>query len=93
MHFFSCPFTVICHDGAMKQSEIRQTIVQVVHGNLRYCTPNDPVCMDRVKNAFNKGKEGYTIQSAEEVQDDIITDLTLLQNEINIAGSFNSAQL
>ncbi len=77
----------------MKQSEIRQTIVQLVHGNLRYCTPNDPVCMDRVKNAFHKGKEGYTIQSAEEVLGDIITDLTLLRDEIGITSSFNSAQL
>jgi len=66
----------------MKQSEIRQTIVQVVHGNLRYCTPNDPVCMDRVKNPFNKGKEGFTIQSAEEVLEDIIVDLTLLQKKL-----------
>ena len=77
----------------MKQSEIRQTIVQVVHGNLRYCTPNDPVCMDRVKDPQNKGKDGYTIQSAEEVLDDIICDLTLLQDEVRIASSFNSAEL
>ena len=60
---------------------------------MRYCTPNDPVCMDRVKNAFNKGKEGYTIQSAEEVLDDIITDLTLLRDEVGVTASFNSAQL
>ena len=77
----------------MKQGEIRQTIVQVVHGNLRYCTPNDPVCMDRVKEVENKGKEGYTIQSAEEVLDDIITDLTALKDELRIESSFKSAQL
>ena len=77
----------------MKQSEIRQTIAQVVHGNLRYCTPNDPVCMDRVKNAFNKGKEGYTIQSAEEVLNDIISDLTALEDELMINSSFESAEL
>ena len=80
----------------MKQSEIRQTIVQLVHGNLRYCTPNDPICVKQVEKLgdhANKGREGYTIQSAEEVLDDIITDLTLLQDEINITASFNSAQL
>ena len=68
----------------MKQSEIRQTISQIVHGNLRYCTPNDSICMERVKEPENKGKEGYTIQSAEEVLEDIIVDLTLLKKELDI---------
>jgi hypothetical protein len=80
----------------MKQSEIRQTIVQLVHGNLRYCTPNDPICVKQVEKLgdhANKGKEGYTIQSAEEVLEDIIVDLKSLQNRISIAASFNSAQL
>jgi len=80
----------------MKQSEIRQTIVQLVHGNLRYCTPNDPICVKQVEKLgdhANKGKEGYTIQSAEEVLDDIITDLKSLQNQVSITASFNSAQL
>ena len=77
----------------MKQSEIRQTIVQLVHGNLRYCTPNDPICMDRVKEPENKGKEGYTIQSAEEVLNDIISDLTALEDELRIESSFQSAEL
>ena len=77
----------------MKQSEIRQTIVQLVHGNLRYCTPNDPICMDRVKEPENKGKEGYTIQSAEEVLNDIISDLTALEDELRIESSFQSAKL
>ena len=67
--------------------------MQVVHGNLRYCTPNDSICMDRVKELENKGKEGYTIQSAEEVLDDIICDLTLLQDELRINSSFESAEL
>ena len=77
----------------MKQSEIRQTIVQLVHGNLRYGTPNDPICMDRVKEPENKGKEGYTIQSAEEVLNDIISDLTALEDELRIESSFQSAKL
>jgi hypothetical protein len=49
--------------------------------------------MDRVAEQENKGKEGYTIQSAEEVLDDIITDLTALQDELRIESSFQSAQL
>ncbi len=77
----------------MKQGEIRQTIMQLVHGNLRYCTPNDPICMDRVKEPENKGKEGYTIQSAEEVLNDIISDLTALEDELRIESSIQSAEL
>ena len=70
--------------------------MQVVHGNLRYCTPNDPNCMkqlEKLGDHANKGKEGYTIQSAEEVLDDIICDLTLLQDELRINSSFESAEL
>ena len=77
----------------MTQGEIRQTIMQLVHGNLRYCTPNDPICMERVKEPENKGKEGYTIQSAEEVLNDIISDLTSLEDELMIESSFQSAEL
>ena len=77
----------------MTQGQIRQTIMQLVHGNLRYCTPNDPICMDRVKEPENKGKEGYTIQSAEEVLNDVISDLTALEDELMIESSFQSAEL
>ena len=77
----------------MTQGEIRQTIMQITHGNLRYCTPNDPICKERVAERRHQGEEGYTIQSAEEVLDDIISDLTSLQNEIRIESSFQSAQL
>ena len=77
----------------MTQGQIRQMIMQITNGNLRYCTPNDPICMDRVTEEENKGKEGFTIQSAEEVLDDIITDLTLLQDELRIESYFQSAQL
>tara|TARA_A100001011_G_C14265191_1_gene824326 strand:- start:1441 stop:1674 length:234 start_codon:yes stop_codon:yes gene_type:complete len=77
----------------MTQGEIRQTIMQITHGNLRYCNPNDPICKERVAERRHQGEEGYTIQSAEEVLDDIISDLTSLQNEIRIESSFQSAQL
>ena len=77
----------------MTQGQIRQMISQIVNGNLRYCTPNDPICMDRVAEEENKGKEGFTIQSAEEVLNDIICDLTALEDELRIESSFQSAQL
>ena len=38
-------------------------------------------------------QEGYTIQSANEVLDDIIQDLKSLQNELNIEASFQSANI
>ena len=77
----------------MKQSKIRKLILHITEGNLRYCDPKDPICMERVKNPFHKGCEGFTIQSAEEVLEDIIVDLKSLQNQISITASFNSAQL
>tara|TARA_R110000782_G_scaffold38067_2_gene89697 strand:+ start:2854 stop:3087 length:234 start_codon:yes stop_codon:yes gene_type:complete len=77
----------------MKQSKIRKLILDITEGNLRYCDPKDPICMDRVKNPFHKGCEGFTTQSAEEVLDDIIVDLKLLQDELSITASLNSAQL
>ena len=40
--------------------------------------------MDRVENPFHKGCEGFTIQSAEEVLDDLIVDLKSLQSELRI---------
>lgn len=77
----------------MKQSKLRKLILDITQGNLRYCDPKDPICMDRVENPFHKGCEGFTIQSAEEVLDDIIADLQSLQYELNTTASFNSAQL
>ena len=71
----------------MKQSELRKTILDITKGNLRYCDPKDPICMDRAENPFHKGCEGFTIQSAEEVLEDIIVDLKSLQRELQIKQS------
>jgi len=71
----------------MKQSQLRKTILDITQGNLRYCDPKDPICMDRVENPFHKGCEGFTIQSAEEVLEDIIVDLKSLQRELQIKQS------
>ena len=74
----------------MKQEKIRDTIKQLVSGNLRWCDPNDEINYSLPKW---KVPEGFTHQSAEEVLDDIIVDLKSLQDELNITASFNSAQL
>ena len=74
----------------MTQSEIRAMILNLVKGNLRWCDPGDPM---NVKKAEDLGIDYFTTQSAEEVLDDIITDLTSLQDELRIESSFQSAQL
>jgi|TARA_R100001377_G_C3083308_1_gene73175 hypothetical protein len=74
----------------MKQEKIRDTIKQLVSGNLRWCDPNDEINYSLPKW---KVPEGFTHQSAEEVLDDIIVDLKSLQDELAITASFNSAQL
>ena len=70
----------------MTQAEIRNNIKNLVLGNLRYADPNDSICK-------KYGQEGYTIQSANEVLDDIIHDLKSLQNELQIESSFQSANI
>jgi hypothetical protein len=74
----------------MTQGEIRQMIMQITHGNLRWCNPTDPI---NLKKAESLGVDYITTESAEEVLDDIITDLTSLQNQLRIESSFQSAQL
>lgn len=79
----------------MKEAKLRKLILDITKGNLRYADPQDDICKEATAR-YNKdkvGQEGYTIQSAEEVLEDIIVDLKSLQNEINITASFNSAQL
>ena len=74
----------------MTQSEIRIMILNIVNGNIRYANPVDPT---NVKKAEDLGIDYFTTQSAEEVLDDIIVDLTALQDELRIESSFQSAQL
>jgi hypothetical protein len=65
-------------------------ILNLVKGNLRWCDPSDPI---NLKKAEDLGIDYFTTQSAEEVLDDIISDLTSLQDELKIESSFQSAQL
>ena len=74
----------------MTQSEIRSMILNIVNGNIRHANPADPM---NVKKAEDLGIDYFTTQSAEEVLDDIITDLTSLQDNLRIESSFQSAQL
>ena len=74
----------------MTQNEIRAMILHLVKGNLRWCDPNDPI---NLKKAEDLGIDYFTTESAEEVLDDIICDLTSLQDELRIESSFQSAQL
>jgi hypothetical protein len=77
----------------MTQGEIRQTIMQITHDNLRYCNPNDPICKERVAERIHESEEGYTIQSAEEVLEDIIVELTALRSELRKESSLQSANI
>lgn len=74
----------------MKQSQIRQEIADIVHGNLRYADPFDRMNLEKGEQV---GVKGFTTQSAEEVLADIIMDLQDLEHEIMIEGSMQSAQL
>ena len=79
----------------MTELEIRSNIKDIVLGNLRYADPQDEICKEATAR-YNKekvGQEGYTIQSANEVLDDIIHDLKSLQDELNIEASFQSANI
>jgi hypothetical protein len=74
----------------MKQSQIRQEIADIVHGNLRYADPFDRMNLEKGKQV---GIKGFTTQSAEEVLADIIIDLQSLEREAMMEGSMQSAQL
>ena len=74
----------------MTQSEIRSMILHLVKGNLRWCDPSDPI---NLKKAEDLGIDYFTTESAEEVLDGIIRDLTKLQKELKKESSFQSAQL
>jgi len=74
----------------MNQSEIRQEIADIVHGNLRYADPFDRMNLEKGEQV---GIKGFTTQSSEEVLADIIMDLQKLEQEVMIEGSMQSAQL
>ena len=72
------------------QEKIRKDILDIVSGNLRWADPNDELNLRRAKEYNIKH---FTLQSSEEVLRDIICDLTLLQDELRIESSFQSANI
>ena len=77
----------------MTQEKIRFHIKDIVQGNLAWCDPESNVCHEQKQRHPEKCPEGCTFQSAQEVLEDIICDLTSLQDELRIESSFQSAQL
>jgi hypothetical protein len=63
----------------MKQRKIRKKIKDIVDGNFQWCDPKSKICLKQVEAHPDKWTEGCTFQSAEEVLDDIINDLTTLR--------------
>lgn len=74
----------------VNQARIREDILNIVHGNIRYADPFDRINLEKGKKV---GVKGFTTQSSEEVLDDIICDLTALQDELRIESSFQSANI
>lgn len=74
----------------MTQNEIVKTILDLVHGNVRYADPYDRINLERGKEL---GVKGFTVQSAEEALADIICDLQDLEHEICLNGSMEGASL
>ena len=73
----------------MTQAKLRKLILDITKGNLRYADPQDDICKEATAR-YDKdkvGQEGYTIQSTEEVLEDIIVDLKSLQRELQIKQS------
>jgi hypothetical protein len=77
----------------MTQPEIRNKIKEIVNENIRYADPKDSINTSKFLGWEAKkfaGKEGYCIQSADEVLDDIIHDLKSLQREIATSPSLTT---
>ena len=74
----------------MTQNEIVKTILDLVHGNVRYADQYDRINLERGKEL---GVKGFTVQSAEEALADIICDLQDLEHEICLNGSMEGASL
>lgn len=77
----------------MTQAKIRETILDIVRGEMAYADPMSKVCLEQNERHPEKFPLGSTFQSAEEVLEDIIFGLTSLQDELRIESSFQSAQL
>ena len=71
----------------MKEAKLRKEILDITKGNLQLLPTLKTIYVKRRLLATTKikwGKRDITIQSAEEVLDDIIIDLKNLQTELRI---------
>lgn len=75
----------------MTQENLRIKMKDLCQGNLRYCDPLDSINIERGNQCGTAGR--FTIQSSEEVLDDLISDLTALRTENRIESSFQSANI
>ena len=66
--------------------------MNIVRGNLAWSDSMSTVCLDQHEPP-DKFPKGSSFQSEDESLEDIIRDLTLLQDERRIESSFQSAQL
>ena len=57
-----------------------ELVINIVKGNLAWADPMSKVCLDQHERHPDKFPLGSTFQSFDEVLDDIISDLTSLQN-------------
>ena len=72
----------------IEQEQIKKAILQIVESNMAWCNPNSDICLEQNKRHPNRFPKGSTFQSAEEVLNDIIVDLSALQRELEIRRSF-----
>lgn len=72
---------------------LSESIMDIVRGNLAWSDPMSKVCLDQHERHPWEFPEGSSFQSEDESLEDIIRDLTLLQDERRIESSFQSAQL
>ena len=93
LNFFLAIIKNSWHCISMTQTKIRETILDIVRGEMAYADPMSKVCLEQHERHPEKFPLGSTFQSAEEVLEDIVLSLTSLQNELRIESSFQSAQL
>jgi len=74
----------------MTQAKIREEILELVHSNLAWADPMSKVCLLQHERHPDKFPIGSTFESAEEVLDDVISDLTKLQKEIRITQELHN---
>lgn len=73
--------------------QARETVLNIVNGNLAWSDPTSTVCLDQHERHPEKFPKGSAFQSFDESLNDIIRDLTSYRDECRIESSFQSAEL